>query len=421
MTAGAPTTQSAPADVLSAGDAGGMPRATAPRARRRRRMGAYALAVTLGLTLIALLALTAQRPGEPLDPQSPRPNGARALVEVLREQGVDVEVVRSVADLEALSPDADTTVVMSNPANLGPGATSRLRKATTTAGRLVLLGVDNDHLDEFGLPVRAFGGSAGDLVARCSSSIARDSDVVSVTESRYLVEDGASGVRTCFALPDPESLTGEPAPGGVYGSGMVELGGTATAPDVVLVGFGSSWSNEYIAENSNAGTAVRALGSSPRLVWYHPGAQDLALAGGERPEDVWPAWTGSALAIVSVAILALALVRGRRLGRLVREPLPVVVRAIETTESRGRLYRRAGDPGRAAAVLRAATAERLGRRLAVSPGAGPAGLVPAVAVATGRPTDEVAGILFGPAPRDDAALIHLAQQLTDLEERAHHP
>ena len=60
-------------------------------------------------------------------------------------------------------------------------------------------------------------------------------------------------------------------------------------------------------------------------------------------------------------------------------------------------------------------------RLAVSPGAGPAGLVPAVAVATGRPTDEVAGILFGPAPRDDAALIHLAQQLTDLEERAHHP
>ena len=52
------------------------------------------LAVTLGLTLIALLALTAQRPGEPLDPQSPRPNGARALVEVLREQtdghGADV-------------------------------------------------------------------------------------------------------------------------------------------------------------------------------------------------------------------------------------------------------------------------------------------------------------------------------------------
>lgn len=229
MTAGAPTTQgSAPADVLSAGDAGGMPRAAAPRARRRRRMGAYALlAVTLGLTLIALLALTAQRPGEALDPQSPRPNGARALsVEVLREQGVYVEVVRSVADLEALSPDADTTVVTDNPANLGPGAAARLREATTTAGRLVLLGVDNDHLDELGLPVRAFGGSAGDLVARCSSSIARDSDVVSVHREplprRGRSERGADLLRPAR----PESLTGEPAPGGVYGSGMVELGGT---------------------------------------------------------------------------------------------------------------------------------------------------------------------------------------------------
>ena len=61
----------------------------------------------------------------------------------------------------------------------------------------------------------------------------------------------------------------------------------------------------------------------------------------------------------------------RRLGRLVREPLPVVVRAVETTERRGRLYRRAGDRARAAAVLRLAPADRLARRLAVRRGAGP--------------------------------------------------
>ena len=125
--------------------------------------------------------------------------------------------------------------------------------------------------------------------------------------------------------------------------------------------------------------------------------------------------------LLGVAVIALALARGRRLGRLVPEPLPVVVRAIETTESRGRLYRRAGDPARAAAVLRAGTADRLARRLAVHRGAGPAGLVPAVSRATGRPAVEVADILFGPPPPDDAALIRLAQQLTDLEERAHHP
>ena len=137
--------------------------------------------------------------------------------------------------------------------------------------------------------------------------------------------------------------------------------------------------------------------------------------------SVWPPWTTPAIALLLAAVVLLALARGRRLGRLVREPLPVVVRAIETTESRGRLYRRAGDRSRAAAVLRAGAADRLAHRLAVGRGAGPDAVVHAASRATGRPPAEVADILFGPAPPDDAALIHLAQQLTDLEERVRHP
>ena len=171
---------------------------------------------------------------------------------------------------------------------------------------------------------------------------------------------------------------------------------------------------------------MRALGSTQRLVWYQPSSAD-ALApgiGGVEASDarsVWPAWAGPAVALLLATVVLLALARGRRLGRLVREPLPVVVRAIETTQSRGRLYRRAGDRARAAAVLRSGTTERLARRLALGRGAGTAALVHATAVATGRPPVEVADILSGPAPPDDAALIHLAQQLTDLEERVRHP
>ena len=169
---------------------------------------------------------------------------------------------------------------------------------------------------------------------------------------------------------------------------------------------------------------MRALGSTPRLVWYQPGRGDLTAPGvGETRAvaDVWPVWTAPAMALIGVAVVLLALARGRRLGRLVREPLPVVVRAVETTESRGRLYRKAGDRDRAAAVLRAGTRDRLARRLAVAPGAAPVALVHAVASTTGRPVEEVGMTLFGPPPADDPSLIRLAQQLTDLEERAHHP
>jgi hypothetical protein len=407
-------------DVPPSATASAITTTTSGRRRRPRGAAAYAAVVGLGLTLLVLLALTAQRPTDPLDPESPGPSGAMALVEVLRQQGVEVEIVRSIGALEASRPDGDTTVVVGDPTYLGRGATERLAEAAGPADRLVLVGVDSDQLETLGLPVTAFPGYDVDLVARCSSRVALDSDVVWAIDTRYLVDDGAEGVNTCFTLPGPDSETGEPAPAAEYGSALVEVAATPTTPETLLVGFGPGWSNELIAEDSHAGTAVRALGSTPRLVWYQSGVTDLddVDLGGSA---VWPVWTTPVLVLLSVAVIALALARGRRLGRLVPEPLPVVVRAIETTESRGRLYRRAGDPGRAATVLRSAAAERLARRLAVPRSAGPAGLVPAVSRTTGRPTAEVADILFGPPPPDDAALIRLAQQLTDLEERAHHP
>ncbi len=227
-------------------------------------------------------------------------------------------------------------------------------------------------------------------------------------------------------LPSDAGPPDEPNPDAAFGAVLVQLDATAALPETVVAGLGPAWTNANIADGSNAGPAVRALGSTPRLVWYQPGTADAlapGIGGVETTDDasVWPPWTGPAIALLLATVVLLALARGRRLGRLVREPLPVVVRAIETTESRGRLYRRAGDRARAAAVLRSGTLERLTRRLAVGRGAGPGAVVHAAALATGRAPGEVADILFGPAPPDDTALIHLAQQLTDLEERVRHP
>ena len=277
------------------------------RARRPRRATAYAAVVGLGLVLVVLLALTAGRPADPLDPQSPGASGAMALVEVLRQQGVEVEVVRSISDLEASRPGRDTTVVVGDPTYLGQGATERLAEATGSAGRLVLVGVDSDQLDVLGLPVSAFPGVEVDLVARCSSSVALDSDVVWAVDTRYLVDEGADGVNTCFTLPDADSETGEPAPGGEYGSALVEVAATSTTPPTLLVGFGPGWSNRLIVEDRHAGTAVRALGSTPRLVWYHPGLADLDDGTTGEGPTVWPVWTTPAIVLLGVAVVTLAL------------------------------------------------------------------------------------------------------------------
>lgn len=397
------------------------------RSLQLRRITAYVLFAGLGLVLVALLALAAQRPTQPLDPEGPGPDGAMATAEVLRSRGVDVEVVRSIAALEASTPGAGTTVVVGDPTDLGPGATIRLRDATRSADRLVLVDGDTGHLEGLGLEVDAFlGGAEVDLVARCDVGGALDSDTVQALDMRYIPRPAApAGTTACFAVPGPDSTDGE-ATDTSFGAAMVLVPRSERHSETVLIGFGSGLTNKAVTDASHAGLAVRALGQSPRLIWYQPGTSDLVAPGdpgaGPGPDaTVWPVWTTPVIALGAFALVLLALTRGRRLGRLVAEPLPVVVRAVETTESRGRLYRRASDRTRAATVLRLGTLDRLRARLGLPRGAGPVALVNAVSAATGVTTTDVGAILYGAPPTDDTALITLAQQLTDLEERLRRP
>ena len=178
----------------------------------------------------------------------------------------------------------------------------------------------------------------------------------------------------------------------------------------------AAFTNRWVDEESHAGLAIRALGHSPRLLWYQPGIGDLANFSGSRRTPPGRCGWRPAAAVLATAVLVLAFVRGRRMGALVTEPLPVVVRAVETTESRGRIYRRARDRGRAAAILRLGSTERLARRLALPPHAAEA-VQAAAAAASGMPPAQVAALLAGPPPTTDVELHTLANALTDLEER----
>jgi hypothetical protein len=111
----------------------------------------------------------------------------------------------------------------------------------------------------------------------------------------------------------------------------------------------------------------------------------------------------------------LALWRARSLGRVVEEPLPVVVRAAETVEGRSRLYRAASARDSAGDALRSATRGRLSRRLGLAATPEQRDLVPVVAERLGMDPTAVAALLYGGAPTDDAALVRLVADLRRLE------
>lgn len=328
-----------------------------------------------------------------LDPRNPDGNGAQALARVLGGQGVEVDVARSADALDQALAGADagasTTIVVTSSGNLGSSTTRRLLARQGDA-QLVVVAPGPELVRQLG--VGTFAATVeprGALPAACPAYAGLS---VQVRQA-----DAFTG-RGCFRGP-AGVLVARPR------AGLTLLG----APDLIT--------NDQILDGDNAAVALRLLGSRERLVWYVPSLTDLTGADGVSVRSLLPRWLGPGLWLLLCVAIATIAWRGRRLGPLAREPLPVAVKAVETTRNLGRLYRRSGDRGHAAGSLRAATRIRLATRLRLPRRVDPTRLVDDVSARTGRPAAEVEALIGASAlpPRDDNELARLAQQLSELD------
>ncbi len=379
----------------------------AHRYRRWVLWGAVVLAFAL---LSALLAGLAARSADPLDPDNPEDNGTQALARVLADQGVDVQVVRGLDALTA-TPVAGAAVVVGASGFLSAESGAVVREHTADAAYLVVLEPGPDIGDVLDLPVttREFGLGAP-MEPGCASTVWQEGDRVVGGSTLIEVTDRDADAEVC--LP-PSAGFGA---GGVLGGHWVEFPATSDRPRTVLLGIGEALTNGRITEEANAAAGLRALGGADRLVWYVANPLDAGDAPAQSLVDVLPDAFVPSVAVLLLALLALALVRGRRLGPVVREPLPVVVRSVETTESRARLYQAAGDRDRALASLQLAARRRWAARLGLPAASTPDEVVAAVVAATGRSTDEVTRVLADPRAGDDDTLVRVARAARSLDE-----
>jgi len=379
---------------------------TPSRARRRRLRWAAIAAVVVAIALVMTWRGPGPASNEPLDPRNPSPTGAQALAQVLGDHGVQVTVARGQAELDRARPDADTTVLVARTADLAQATIQRLAGSSLGAERLVVVNPDAWVVRYLSPDVdvaqrRRSADDFPDVGSACNTKDIRSGETMSHTQSEF------------------QLLAGSPAAGCLTHdshSVYLSLAGTARHAPLILLGSASAVSNEEIDEADNAAVVLRTLGHSSRLVWYVPSISDVPTTDRSRTDQLLPVWLGPSLLVVLFSVLAVLVWRGRRLGRLVREPLPVVVRAVETTESRGRIYRRAKDASRAAMVLQDATRRRLGGYLGLPVAGSAHTLVLAVSAASGRRPEEVDFLLGGPPPSTDGDLLALAAQLAALEK-----
>jgi hypothetical protein len=360
--------------------------------RTRRRWIWPAALGALVVLVGALTALGLPRNRGDLDPESPTPAGARAVVRILRAHGVRVDVVRSASDLRAA---AGSTVLVTNPWFVPFETVDTLAGAEAD---LVLLGPNAVVLDQLGVSITP----RGNRPATSTDPVCTMSDAAAAGRARAGGTLYRGGDQICYPA-DRNSADGSVASAVAGGRRVTVIG----QPDVLR--------NGYLAQEGNAALALRLLGAQSVLEWYMP--DPLELKADEVPTlgELTPRWVRWVPAQLAVTALVVMLWRGPRLGRLVPEPLPVVVRAAETQEGRARLYRQAGARDRAASTLRTATLRRLARRFEAT-GSSPGLLADRVAAGTGRSAPSVQQTLLGPAPADDAALVRLADALDAIEQ-----
>jgi hypothetical protein len=371
-----------------------------------------AAVVLATLTVLSVLSVRGSSRAGALDPDNPSADGARAVGRVLASRGVEVSVVRRAAQLDRATVDEDTTVFVTSSDNLGRGSAGRFARRAALAGAVVLAEPSNALVAALSLPVSQDEEQAGGRTeAGCPDRLLSGLELAVPPSPTYRARGTAtSTVTACFA--DPVDATA------VRSAWVLRV--DRSAPTYV-VGATGLFSNERVDRADNAAVALRLLGQHPQLLWYVPDVRDVAVGDSGSLAAQLPRGLLPALALVAVALLATMLWRGRRLGPLVVEPLPVVVKAVESTQGRGRLYRRVRDPSHAADVLRDAAARRLAAWLRLPATTDRERLVAAVAGTSGADPARVRDVLVTRPVSDDSALTRLAADLAALEKEVSAP
>lgn len=379
------------------------PVATESATRRRGIAGWIGIAIVLllvGGVGAALSGVGRWAERDALDPESAGPLGTRALVEILRDRGVEVIVTRDRESAARELSERSATLVLPDSPALSDDAVQALAERATD----VVLVEPRSRTISLLLPGAGTAGFAEPRAVQPSCEVPEAVRSGPVAPGILLTPGGSGSIDACYPVED--------------GFGLL-VGGTGDGKVAVVDGR-SLFANEHLAENGNAALALNLMGRLPVMVWYVPSLSDTDIANADPSlGELTPPWVSPAIVLLLVSGMAAALWRGRRFGPLVRERLPVSVRVAETTEGRARLYAQSRDALHAADQLRIPALGRIGRSLGLGTAATAAEIADAAAARTGLERGAVRGILIDDIPGGDADLVALDARLRHLEDAVH--
>lgn len=355
------------------------------------------LLLALGVVLLGLVASNGRTEGDPLDPRSTEPLGARGLVLLLEEQGAEVRLAGGTP------PERAVAVLLQD--RLNQAETDDLEAWVGAGGTLVVA-------DPLSSLAPAIGGSstgifdvepndADELVPACPlQAVASVGRIDAAGAAPFRVPENAVG---CFPVSGGHYLVAR-----AVGDGAI-----------VALGGAGPFVNRHLDEADNAVLAVGLMAprSGASVVFVQP---SVVGAGQESLTDLVSRRVKDGLWQLLVAFALFALWRARRLGRPVVEPQPVAIAGSELVVAVGNLLQQGRRRDSAAAMLRSELRRSLSDRLGVPLAAPPADFAAAAAARTGLDPAAVEAALSPVPPPTDAALVDLARAVESLRNEVAH-
>jgi hypothetical protein len=329
-------------------------------------------------------------------------NGAEALINVLRNDGVEVTTPHTIgaAERDASAHGPTTTLVIYDQRSIL--LRSQFADLDRVAGNIILIEPDSAALSAFTPGILQAGALASSIQsANCEVGAAKNAGRVSGLAHGYRIGTTAVDATGCFGTK------------GVYGLVRSRPARNGGGPTVTILGATTTLTNGAIQAQGNAALALGLVGATSHVVWYLPSFADADVQqDGVIPN---PPWVLLATILAGIVLVSAGVWRGRRFGPVVVERMPVFVRSSETMEGRARLYQRSSSRIHALDALRIGSLGRMSTRCGLPSTAALDDVIAAIVRNTGRSAQSVKALLVDTLPATDAELIRLSDALAILE------
>lgn len=370
----------------------------------RRALVWFAIAVA---TLVGVAVVgTPNEEGLPYSPSSNGELGTKGLKLLLERMGAEVVVTTD-------QPPADADIALVLPYQVPEDREPALRE-WAAAGHTLVVADERSGL----APNR---GRAAALAGFDELVVERDRCTIGVLEGvesleidggyRFEVAEGANG---CFWMPGGGAFVVEQP---VWPEGDDE---SAPGGQIVSLGSPTLLVNEHLDHDDNAALAVALLAPRPGI---RVAILEEPLGSADEPRDMTELMsTGFKLAVLQglLAFAVYAVFRGRRVGRPVLEPQPVLIGGSELVSAVGQLLAQTRSPGRAAAILRADLRRALCDRLGLPQGASPELVADTAVSRSGADPDRVRAAVTDHPVSSEAELLAVAGLVDEVRQEVLH-